>query len=80
MTAFYSRDEVSGPLSGAVGKEEAIVTQGKVITGRAGAKANPWMTPSEEHVSHFYCFWMPPKTNHFPHSSLHKVKADRGEI
>jgi len=86
-TAFYSRDEVSGPLSGAVGKEEVIVTQRKVITDRAGAdtilntpEASSWMTPSEEGVSHLHCFWVLQNTDHFFHSPFHKVKADRGEI
>jgi len=65
-TAFYSRDEVSGPLSGAVGKEEVIVIHGELATGRAGTdtilntlEENTWMTPSEENVSHLYCFCIP---------------------
>ena len=63
-TAFYSRDEVSGPLSGAVGKEEVI--NGELATDKAGAdtvlntlEANTWMTPSEENVSHLHCFCIP---------------------
>ncbi|PPQ69313.1 hypothetical protein CVT25_005914 [Psilocybe cyanescens] len=63
-TAHYSRDTVSGPLSGATGKEEVIVKQGKVVVDMLGAdvvlkglKMNETMTPSEE-----------------------DVKADRGEV
>ena len=70
-TAVYSRDEVSGPLSDAVGKEEVIVTQGKLTTDRAGADTilktheTKWVTPSEEGVSHLHCFWVVQKANHF---------------
>ncbi|KDR76231.1 hypothetical protein GALMADRAFT_247520 [Galerina marginata CBS 339.88] len=53
-TAFYTRDEVSGPLSGAQGKEEVILSKGRVAEIQADAilKALMWeiMTPSEEAV------------------------------
>ncbi|KAH9481368.1 hypothetical protein JR316_0005893 [Psilocybe cubensis] len=63
-TAYYSRDTVTGPLSGATGKEEVIVHCGKVVLDKLGAdvvskglKMHDFMTPSEE-----------------------DVKADRGEV
>ncbi|PPQ70302.1 hypothetical protein CVT26_014587 [Gymnopilus dilepis] len=50
-TAFYARDEVKGPLSGAQGKEEVgDATEDIIIKRLKELKGKVMMTPSEEDV------------------------------
>lgn len=50
-TAYYARDEVKGPLSGAQGKEEVgDATEGSMIKRLKEFKGKMIMTPSEEDV------------------------------
>ena len=58
-TAFYSRDEVSGPLSGAKGKEDVFDLRHDEVTVSVDKKAfkeavktikEELMTPSEQNV------------------------------